>query len=441
MRNLFCEYEFICHKQFMYDVAIIGGGAAGMMAAKILSGAGKKILLLEARDHLGGRIHSVANFSFTAEGGAEFIHGNLQTTFDLLKEAGLKKAKIKGDFCRVTSGRWTKEDNIVPYWNLLIKKLNACNENITVEKFLTEFFYQKKYENLRKQFKKYVEGYDAADTGKASVLAIKKEMEHEEQDQYRPVKGYYALIEFLKKSCLKKDVTIKFKEPVTQIKIKRSIEIITTYERYVSEKLIIAVPLAILQTNKNTAGYIDLPETLNSYIKAARKIGNGGVIKFLLEFDSAFWLDKAFLKEKKVHPPSYFFADTIIPTWWTQHPSKTPLLTGWVGGPTSFKMKNYSQKKFKSLLLESLSSIFSLPASELEKRLVNYKVINWIKEPYIRGGYSYATVRTKKAREFIGQPFKNSIYFAGEYLPGNSASTVNDALQSGIEAAGQILKL
>ena len=64
----------------MYDVIIVGGGAAGLMAAKLLSAAGKKILLLEAKERLGGRIHWAENFSIPAEGGAEFIHGNLKTT-------------------------------------------------------------------------------------------------------------------------------------------------------------------------------------------------------------------------------------------------------------------------------------------------------------------------------------------------------------------------
>ncbi len=69
----------------MYDVIIIGGGAAGLVAAKMLSAKGKKILLLEAKEQTGGRIHAVENLSYPAEGGAEFIHGNLKTTFGLLK--------------------------------------------------------------------------------------------------------------------------------------------------------------------------------------------------------------------------------------------------------------------------------------------------------------------------------------------------------------------
>ena len=88
----------------MYDIIIVGGGAAGLMAAKALSARGKKILLLEAREEFGRANMSFENFYTPAEGGAEFIHGNLKTTFALLKEANLKKEKVKGQFCTVKKG-------------------------------------------------------------------------------------------------------------------------------------------------------------------------------------------------------------------------------------------------------------------------------------------------------------------------------------------------
>ena len=63
----------------MVDVIIIGAGAAGLAAARIISKTGKTVTVLEARNRAGGRIYTLHNddFSFPVEAGAEFIHGNL----------------------------------------------------------------------------------------------------------------------------------------------------------------------------------------------------------------------------------------------------------------------------------------------------------------------------------------------------------------------------
>jgi monoamine oxidase len=425
----------------MYDVIIIGGGAAGLMAAKLLSEAGKKILLLEAKDRLGGRIHRIENFSFSAEGGAEFIHGNLKTTFDLLKEAGLKKAKLKGNFCRITNGKWSTEEEPVAHWDTLIRKLKECKQDTSIDNFLEKFLEAKKYDTVKKQFRKYIEGYDAADPKYANVFAIRKEMEREYGGQYRPVPDYYAMINFLTEKFLKYNGVIKIHEPVKEIRNNKNIEVITSTGKYFCKQIIIAVPLGVLQCKKNNESFIKLPSNLNGYMKSAKKIGNGGVIKFLLEFDNAFWLDKDFLKDKNISVPSYIFSNAVIPTWWTQYPYKRPLLTGWIAGPSSVKMKNYSTKKFKNLLVKSLSSIFSMPFGEIENHLKKIEIMNWIKEAHILGGYSYSTLKTEKARDILLTPIENKFYFAGEYLLKNSSSTVDDALQSGRLVAEKIINL
>ncbi len=246
----------------MYDIIIIGGGAAGLMAAKLLSAEGKKILLLEAKGRLGGRIHRIDDFSFPAEGGAEFIHGNLKTTFNLLKEANLKKEKLKGKFCRVQKGKWTTDKDVVPHWELLIQKLKAHADDISVDDFLSKYFYAKKYDILREQFKKYVEGYDAADTKSASIFAIRKEMEEQDEEQYRPVPDYFSLINFLEQECLKHKAIIKTNEPVKQITRNKNIEIYTALGKYFCSKVIIAIPLGVLQCNKKEKSFIDFPAFL-----------------------------------------------------------------------------------------------------------------------------------------------------------------------------------
>jgi monoamine oxidase len=424
----------------MYDIIIVGGGAAGLMAAKVLSAGGKKLLLLEARTKLGGRISRVEGFRLPVEGGAEFIQGNLRATFALLKEANLKKEKIGGQFCRVEKGKWKANTDIVAHWDSLLKEMKACKEDMTVKGFLQHFFHEKKYDIVRKQFTKYVEGYDAADTKDTSLFAIRKEMEEENEEQYRPKPGYFALIDFLKEACLEYHAKIKTDEPVLQITREKNIEVITPSAKYIGRKIIIAVPLGVLQSSSTAKGFINFPACVTDHINAAKTIGNGGVIKFLFEFDEAFWLDKKFLEERNIPPPSYILSDAIIPTWWTQYPSYNPLLTGWLAGPPSYKMKNYSEGRLKKMAMKSLSSIFLMPVRQLENKLKASKIVNWINEPYILGGYSYPTLQTEKARRLLTKPVENSFYFAGEYADKNSFSTVDAALQSGKEVAEKILK-
>src|SRR6187399_2191048 len=93
-------------------IVIVGAGAAGLMAARELARAGKRVTILEARERCGGRIHPLpaAQFGYPADGGAEFVHGEAPVTRALLREAGLLLQEIEGRQWSFDGAKLSRED-------------------------------------------------------------------------------------------------------------------------------------------------------------------------------------------------------------------------------------------------------------------------------------------------------------------------------------------
>src|SRR4030088_2632990 len=132
-------------------IVVIGAGAAGLMAARELGRAGKRVTILEARDRCGGRIHPLpsSDFGYPAEGGGEFVHGEAPVTHGLLREAGLSLLPIQGARWTMQDGKLSREDSRDPHEAELHKALQELKRDLTVAEFLRRHFAGPEYNRLR----------------------------------------------------------------------------------------------------------------------------------------------------------------------------------------------------------------------------------------------------------------------------------------------------
>ena len=425
-------------EEYTYDVIIIGAGAAGLMAALELVQTGKKVAVVEARDRVGGRIHTVSDgrFDELIEMGAEFVHGDLELTTSLLKKARLELQKTGGSIWQNLGNGLEEQEDFIEDFGELEKKCKKLINDIPVAQFIREDLQDERHEQLRSTLRNYVEGYYAADTGRASTRALCEELTSSDDVQYRVRGGYSRMIQYIQAKAEKKGCFFFFSEPVQSISWSgHLVEVATLEKKYAGRKLIHTVSLGVWQSRK-IRFLPDLPEKE----KAVNGLGFGPVIKILLQFETPFWKEKHHTQQKDLQQLGFLFSREVVPTWWTQQPVDAAMLTGWLGGPNAEALRNDTEQQLLDKGLGSLSRIFAMELSYLQKNLKAWQVINWSADPYSCGGYAYEVVGGPACRRILREPVANKLFFAGEGLyDGPEIGTVEAALISGRETAYQVV--
>jgi monoamine oxidase len=421
--------------QHLTHFVVVGAGAAGLMTARELVRAGERVTILEARDRCGGRIWPLPpkEFGYPAEGGPEFVHGAAPLTRALMREARLSLQPRGGTRWSTRTGTLKPDESSTPHMGLFYRALAEVKADLPIAEFLEAHFGDWRYAELRRAVTRTVEGYDAADPWRFSTLALRDEwMARDDGEHGRIAGGYGALIEFLASECRRHGAALHLGAPVTAIDEAGGRVAVRCCNgaAFEADAAILTVPPPLLSE-------IALPSAARDRAAVAGDIGFGNVVKILLRFATRWWADHS---GRDLADLSFLISDATVPTWWTQHPAKDPVLTGWFAGPKADRVSSLTEAELIDMGLASLAEIFDLPVDRIRSNLVAARAINWGNDPFARGAYSYATPRTRKAQSVLRQPNTDAIFFSGEALyAGPDMGTVEAALASGQETAQTIL--
>lgn len=429
-------------KSKIYDVIIIGAGASGLACAEKLIEAGLDVLVLEARNRVGGRAHTLHTTpnAEPIELGAEFIHGAPKSTLDYMKSFDL-------GFYDVSEERYllknSKLERISDFYGHLGKIMRKLSQDPKKDRPIREFIKSHKsiQDPWKKLFASFVEGFHGADLNLMGEngLADTEETDDDtinEASLFRPVLGYTTLFEKLSYR-LKEHGALRFNMNVREIiwsQGQAEIQVSTAAgdEIFHARKVVVSVPVGVLKSEHFKIS--PFPKSLQPILD---HIEMGHVQKLIFRFQNRFWEDVI----KK--PISFVLAgpDTYFPTWWTMLPMRSFHLVAWQGGPKAFEMSLWSQEDRIKKALQTLSQWTQKPMSYLMEQMQSCDCHDWTLDPFAQGAYSYVKTGGQVHATQFSRPIKNTLYFAGEATrTGSTRATVSGALDAGIRAALQILK-
>jgi monoamine oxidase len=421
------------------DVIVIGGGLAGLSASYHLAKAGKTILLLEARNRLGGRVctRRIPHFPHPVELGPEWIDRS-SSIFSLLQERGAPTVAASGArFNRVATSLEQFGDPTRDSESLVDRIRGLPGEDRTLLDALKRCCDDPALDQSRAEFLAYVEGFHAADPTRVSArwLARVEETQPADASAYRSLEGMDRVLESLMPPA-DDSVVLQLDTVVEEVEWSRAgVTVIARREGarhvYRAASALCTLPLGVLQ-----AGTVRFRPGLESKRRGLAGMEMGQALKIIFRMRRPFWKNLAGLENL------LFLHDfeQPFPTWWTSSPIETPCITGWVAGPRLGRMERDEAGLLK-LAMQSMAAALAVPEEKVSQELIDWHYHDWGTDPFAQGAYSYVLAGGIDAWENLAEPLEGSLYFAGEATVGEGYNaTMEGAVLSGKRAARQVLE-
>lgn len=387
----------------VYDCVVIGAGAAGIGAARLLAGSKRRILVIEARARIGGRAWTVeAAPGLPLDLGCGWLHSaDRNPLTDLARAAGFSVDQRLPDWSRGRAkSEWRRayhrfEDRIARWQGPDIAAADLLEPgdrwNATIGAIAT-----------------YVSG---AELRAVSVHDLQRY--RDSGVNWRIREGLGTAI-----AALGKGLPIVLDTMTTRIDRSGSmLRIETTRGPIECRTAIVTVPSTVV-------GEL-VPEKAEAAI--GLPLGFADKLFFRLDGADAFPSDHHVLgSTERTATGSYQI-----------RPLGRPLVEAYFAGSNARTLEAAGEAAMAAFAIDELAGIFG---SGIRKRLTLLASSAWAADPWARGAYSYALPGKAGSRTDLAAPVDGRLFFAGEATSAEDFSTAHGAWTSGIAAAKAALE-
>jgi monoamine oxidase len=422
---------------------VIGAGVAGLSAARLLSDAGRRVVVLEARDRVGGRVWTDRDDGVVTDLGASWIHGIDDSAIAAAADAfGMRTVEFTvggyqpdsrpiayyaPDGTRMTDAAARRfADDIREVDDALGAVVAASAPFASYREVTESALAERGWDDARTQrVREYLEHRSEEQYGAwiEDLAAHGLDDDAIDGDEVVFPDGYDAL-----PSGLARGLDMRLGQVVTRVAWSRAGVTVTVGDDVLTaDDAIVTVPVGVLQSD---AFVID-PPLPSPVAGALSRLRMNAFEKVFLRFPRRFWDDDVYAIRQQGPEGSWWHS------WYDLTPlDGTPTLLTFAAGPAARGIRGWGEERVAASVLAALRRLYGDSVPEPTR----VHVTAWQDDPFARGSYAYMALGSTTAdHDDLATPVGGVLHLAGEATWTDDPATVAAALHSGHRAAENVL--
>lgn len=423
------------------DVIVVGAGIAGLTTARALALNGASVVVLEARERIGGRTWTDDALGVPVDLGASWIHGidgnplwSLAAAFDIeTVEFTVGSFQFDGRpiawhdpsgarLADVPSGAFLADLHTVD--GLLPAAVDATAPGTSYADVVASVVASLGWVDSRARRVEEYMAHRSEDLCGAPVTDLDAhglDEEHVAGDEVVFPGGYGQYV-----TALAAGLDVRTQAVVTLVEQNDERVRVTTTDGAVfcAQDVVVTVPLGVLQSGDVRFD----PPLVAPVAGAVERLGMGVYDKVFLRFPSTFW-DAWVIRQQGP-------AGTDWHSWYDMsRVTGEPVLAALVGGDGARRLETLTDEEVVAEGMAALRRMYGpdVPTPDA------VRVTRWAADPFARGSYSYLHLgASPDDHDLLGTP-SGRVQLAGEATWSDDPATVHGALASGLRAANRIL--